>query len=165
MSLYLIATEYRQALDTLAESDLDPQTLADTLEGLGGELQPKAVAVAMWARNRDADADAIEEAAKAMMDRAKADRAKAAQARAYLLQCMQLAGVERISSPHVVLSVRANPASVEIEDEDQIPAAYMTDPKPVPPKPDKALIKRALQDGHEVPGARLARGVRLEIKQ
>lgn len=165
MSLYLIATEYRQALDTLAESDLDPQTLADTLEGLDGEMQPKSIAVAMWARNRDADADAIEEAAKAMMDRAKADRAKAAQARAYLLQCMQLAGVERISSPHVVLSVRANPASVEIEDEAQIPAAYMTDPKPVPPKPDKALIKRALQDGHEVPGARLSRGVRLEIKQ
>jgi uncharacterized membrane protein YccC len=165
MSLYLIATEYRQALDTLAESDLDPQTLADTLEGLDGELQPKLIAVAMWARNVDADADAIEAAAKAMQDRAKALRAKAERTRAYLLQCMQLAGVERISSPHVVLSVRANPASVEIEDEAQIPAAYMTDPKPVPPKPDKALIKRALQDGHEVPGARLARGVRLEIKQ
>jgi len=165
VSLYLIATEYRQALDTLAESDLDPQTLADTLEGLDGELQPKAVAVAMWARNVDADADAIEAAAKAMQERAKAARAKAERTRAYLLQCMQLAGVERISSPHVVLSVRANPASVEIEDEAQIPAAYMADPKPVPPKPDKALIKRALQDGHEVPGARLARGVRLEIKQ
>jgi len=164
MSLYLIATEYRQALDTLAESDLDPQTLADTLEGLDGELQPKSIAVAMWVRNLDAEADAIEAAAKAMQDRAKAARTKAERTRAYLLQCMQLAGVERISSPHVVLSVRANPAGVEIEDESQIPASYMTEPKPVPPKPDKTLIKRALQDGFEVPGCKLVRGASLRIK-
>lgn len=164
-ALYELARQYRDDLTKLEELDLDQQTLADTIEGMGGELEQKAVAVAMWARNLEASADAIEEAAKAMQERAKVARKRADSTRAYLLGAMQATGIKRIECPHFVISVRQSPESVEIDDEAQIPPAYMTDPKPVPPKPDKALIKRALQDGHEVPGARLARGVRLEIKQ
>jgi hypothetical protein len=40
----------------------------------------------------------------------------------------------------------------------------MTDPKPPEPKPDKRLIKQAIQDGNEVPGAKLVQGVSLRIK-
>lgn len=162
--LYVLAQQYRADLDQLAELDLDPQTLADTIEGMGGELEQKAVAVAMWARNLEASADAIEEAAKAMQERAKAARKRADSTRAYLLGAMQSTGIKKIECPHFVISVRQSPESVEIEDETQIPPDYMTDPKPVPPKPDKALIKRAIQDGFEVPGCKLVRGASLQIK-
>lgn len=162
--LYVLAQQYRADLDKLAELDLDPQTLSDTIEGMGGDFEQKAVAVAMFARNLEASADAIEEAAKAMHERAKAARRKADGTRAYLLGAMQATGIKRIECPHFVLSVAANPESVLVEDETQIPADYMTDPKPPEPKPDKALIKKALQDGFVVPGCKLVRGASLRIK-
>ena len=36
--LYIIAQEYKDAADKLADLDLDAQTIADTLEGLAGDL-------------------------------------------------------------------------------------------------------------------------------
>ena len=38
-ALYELAAEYRADAEKLADMDLDEQTLADTLEGLGGELE------------------------------------------------------------------------------------------------------------------------------
>ena len=44
--LYKIAADYAEAAARLAETDLDEQTIADTLEGLAGDLRDKAIAVA-----------------------------------------------------------------------------------------------------------------------
>jgi hypothetical protein len=81
-----------------------------------------------------------------------------------LLDAMVYAGVKKVEHPQFTISVANNPAAVEIFDERQIPADYMTDPKPPEPKPDKRLIKAAIQDGHDVPGAKLVQGVSLRIR-
>lgn len=44
-ALYEIAADYRADLAALADLDLDPQTVADTLEGMQGDLQAKLRAV------------------------------------------------------------------------------------------------------------------------
>jgi hypothetical protein len=54
--------------------------------------------------------------------------------------------------------------SVDVFDERQIPAEYMTDPKPPEPKPNKTLIKKAIQDGFDVPGAKIQQGFRLAVR-
>ena len=54
--LYKIAADYAEAAARLAETDLDDQTIADTLEGLAGDLRDKAIAVASVIRNMEADA-------------------------------------------------------------------------------------------------------------
>jgi hypothetical protein len=78
--LYELAANFRALTDKLNESELDPQTIADTLDGEAGELQDKCVNVAKWFKNEDADADKIEEAAKAMIERARAIRKRSAHA-------------------------------------------------------------------------------------
>jgi hypothetical protein len=40
----------------------------------------------------------------------------------------------------------------------------MRQPEPPPAAPDKTAIKAAIAAGTEVPGAKLTRGVRLEVK-
>lgn len=40
-SLYEITERYRQVLKLVDDSEFDEQTLTDTLEGVGGELQEK----------------------------------------------------------------------------------------------------------------------------
>ena len=163
-ALYELAAEYRADAEKLADMDLDEQTLADTLEGLGGELEVKAQNVVMFTRNLEATAAAIKDAEAQMAARRKALENRAAGLRRYVLENMQFAGIQKIECPFFKLSIRDNPAAVEIYEPGLIPAQFMKQPEPPPPSPDKTAIKAAITAGTEVPGAKLTKGTRLEIK-
>ena len=163
-ALYELAAEYRTDCEKLADMDLDEQTLADTLEGLSGELEVKAQNVIMFTRNLEATAAAIKEAEAQMAARRKALENRAAGLRRYVLENMQFAGIQKIECPYFKLSIRENPAAVDIYEPGLIPAQYMKQPEPPPPSPDKTAIKAAIAAGAEVPGAKLTRGIRLEVK-
>ena len=65
LRLYELSTEYLQALEALSElDDLPPEAIADTLAGLSGAWEDKALNVARFVRNLEAEATAIEEAKK-----------------------------------------------------------------------------------------------------
>jgi len=162
--LYVLAQDFRAVAEKLADMDLDEQTLADTLEGMAGELEVKATNTAMMIRNLEANAAAIKEAEAAMAARRKALENRAARVKDYLLANMLVAGIQKVESPYFKLAVRENPAAVEIYEPGLIPAQYMRQPEPPPPAPDKTAIKDALKDGQDVPGCKLTRGMRLEIR-
>lgn len=162
--LYVLAQDYRAVCDKLADLDLDAQTVADTLESLSGDLEVKAQAVAMFARNLEANAAAIKEAEKQMAERRKAIENRAERMRQYLLDNMLFAGIQKIECPYFKLSIRDNPAAVDVYEPGLIPAEYMRQPEPPPLAVDKAAIKEVLKVGGEVPGARLTVGQRLEIR-
>jgi hypothetical protein len=164
LALYVIAAEHRRMVDALMATDNDAQTIADTIEAESHPLEVKAQNVAYAIKTLDANADAIEAAAKEMVARAKSIRNRASHIREYLKTCMEIAGVTKIECPHFALSIKKNPESVDIFEEKLIPAEFMKTPEPPPPSPDKAAIKEALKAGKEVPGAMLAQGKRLEIK-
>jgi chaperonin cofactor prefoldin len=167
LTLYQIASEYRQAADMLADLDLDDQTIADTLESINGDLTVKSQNTAFVIKNLESAAEQIAVAIEAMQARAQKIQKRADNVREYLLQNMLMAGVQKIECPYFKLAVCDNPPKVIVDDEAQIPVAYMTDlvpPPPPPAKPDKKLIAQALKDGYDVPGCRLERGKRIEIK-
>ena len=165
-ALYLLAAEFRDSAMQLADLDLDAQTIADTLEGMSGDIAIKMVNVAMVVRNREASADAIDAAIKTMQARSKAYRAGADYMRHYLLTHMQQTGMTKIEdSPYLRLAVRDNPPAVDIFDAAQIPAEFMAPAPPAPPPaPDKVAIKAAIKAGRDVAGCRIMQGQRLEIK-
>lgn len=162
--LYELTTQFAE-LNALAESDdLPDELIADTLEGLQGDLQAKATNVAMLVRNLEAGADAIDEAAKAMQQRANRVRARAERVAAYVLFCMQSAGITKIESPYFVLAVRKNNAAVRIAEGVELPDDYMVQPEPPPPRPDKKKLADALKAGEVIDGVWLEQGERLEIR-
>ena len=163
LSLFDIAAEYRASCEKLCDLDLDEQTLRDTLEGMGGELEVKARNVAMFARDLEATAASIKDAEAQMSKRRKAIENKAAGIRKYLFDSMQFAGVQRIESPQFVLTIKNNPPAVDVFDHLQVPAEFMKQPEPPPPAVDKAKVKDAIKKGQEVPGCRLVHGQRLDI--
>lgn len=164
-ALFVLAADFRDAAEKLSDLDLDTQTVADTLEGLAGEVEEKAVNVAAFVRNLEATADAIKSAEADMAERRKRIETRAAALRAYLQRCMEMTGISKIESPYFRLTIRANPPSVDVFDPAQIPAEYMRTPPPPPTVPDKPAIKAALQAGTDVPGAKLRADIkRLEIK-
>lgn len=141
----------------------DAAAIADTIEAESYPLEVKAQNVAYAIRNLEATAEAIKAAEKQMADRRKAIENRAHRVKEYLQTCMEIAGMTKIECPHFALSIKNNPASVEVLDEKQIPQDYMRE---IPAKfeIDKTLIKKAIADGFDVPGAKLTQGKRLEIK-
>lgn len=164
LTLYQIAAEYRNMVSALMDTQDDAAAIADTIEAESFPLEVKAQNVAYAIRNLEASATAIKEAEAQMADRRKRMEKRAEQIREYLKTCMEVAGVTKIECPHFALSIAKNPASVDIFEPALIPAAFMRQPEPPPPAPDKTRIKEALKDGIDVPGAMLAQGTRLAIK-
>lgn len=163
-ALYEIADQFK-GLTLLADhEDLPPEVIRDTLEGLTGDMEVKSTNVAKFILGLEAEADMIEEAAKAMKERAARRRKRAESIRAYLLFNLQACGISKVSCPEFTLSVRRNPPAVEIDDPELVPQEFMAIPEPPPPHPDKAKIKAALKEGKTVAGCRLREGDRLEVR-
>lgn len=163
-ALYVLASEYSAAAERLADLDLPPEVVADTLEGLAGDLEAKATNVAMFVRNLESTAEQIKAAEAAMAARRRAIENRAAHIRDYLLANMQRAAISKIDSPYFKLAVRDNPPAVEVYAPDDIPGEFMRQPEPPPAAPDKKAIAEVLKAGGAVPGACLKRTQRLEIR-
>lgn len=162
-SLYELAGDYRAIADRLHDLDLDDQTIADTLEGQSADLVTKGTNVAMVFRNMESLAEQIKAEESRLAARRKAVEKRAASIKQYLLSNMERAGISKIESPWFVVSVKQNPESVQIDDESVLPPDYLRE-IPAKYEPDKNLIKQALKDGADVPGCKLVRSTRLEIK-
>lgn len=164
LALYQIADQYLADIDKLQNMELDEQTVADTLEGLSGDFELKATNVSMFIRNLEASAEAIKDAERKMAERRKALESRAEKIKEYLKINMQKTGITKIECPHFQISLRNNPESVDVLNPDLIPIEYFTIPEPPPPILDKVALKKAIQSGKEVEGARLIRNQSIQIK-
>ena len=166
-SLYAITQQYRELERLDPSEDLPAEVIRDTLEALGGDLEVKATNVARFILNIEAMAEAVDNAAKAMKERAAKIRRRADSVREYLLTNMQGAGIKKIEAVEFTMALRKNPPSVVIDDEAQIPDEFKVTPPPTPPlqpRPDKKAIADAIKGGASVPGAHIEQHERLEIK-
>jgi hypothetical protein len=163
ISLFELKQEYQLAAHKLQDMDLDEQTIADTLEAFAGDLETKATNTVMVSRNMRATAAAIKEAEAGMAARRKAIEARADYLDKRVFDTMIETGISKIECPYFKLSIQDNPPAVEVFDSLQIPADYMRE-VPATSEPDKMLIKKAIQDGFDVPGAKLKHGKRLVCK-
>jgi hypothetical protein len=164
LKLYELGQQY-QSLERLVESDdLPAEVIKDTLEGIEGSFEAKAVAVAKFILSLEASAEAIARAATQMTGRANRIQNRADSIRAYLLFWMQATEKKRIESPEFVIARRANPPAVHITDEKAIPPQFWVQPDPPAPRLDKKKLKVALDAGERVEGAYVEAGEKLEIK-
>jgi hypothetical protein len=162
-SLFHLVDQYR-SLQSLDIEEVPEDVLRDTLEGLGGELQLKATNVAMYQQNLQSMADAVKEASAKMAARAKRLQSKADSLKHYLQSCMEAAQITKIESPELSLVIKNNPPALFIAEGAAIPSEFMIVPPPPVAYPDKAAIKRALNEGRAIDGCRLEQGRRLDIR-
>jgi hypothetical protein len=162
-ALFELAAEYREAHERMEAAGFDAQTIADTMDGMASDLEEKAIAVAKFVRNLEAEAAAINEAIKAMQDRATATANRAAGLRKYLMDAMIASGVRKVSCPYFVVGVRDTPAAVVIDDESAIPSRFMVQPEAPPPRPDKRAIAKSIEV-EPVPWAHLQKSTMLYIR-
>ncbi len=166
MQLYKLTQDYQQtvsAIQDLFESgEIDQQALTDTLEGLGGELQDKAVNVALHIKNLRSDIEQLDGAKKSFDARIKSAKRSLEFYETYLDINLQKAGITEIESEYAIIKYRKLPAIVEVTGEVPDNFARII---PESREPDKTAIMQALKGGESLPFAQLITGrTKLEIK-
>lgn len=162
LTLYQIADDYLAALDGLAEmDDLPVDAIVDTLAGLTGTFQDKAVNVAAYIRSLDAEAQAIAAVKQSMERRQQVLTRQADRLRGYLQGEMERTGLTQIAHPWLALRIQVNPPSVVIDNEGLVPDGFKETVVTV--KLLKTEIGKALKAGEAVAGAHLEQSTRLVI--
>ncbi|HCD6065363.1 TPA: siphovirus Gp157 family protein [Klebsiella oxytoca] len=150
--LYEIANDYAKLLD----EDLEPELIADTLEGMEGELKDKIEQLLAICKNETGYAERLKEEAKSFNERAAATLNRVERIQEYISLALSTAGLKKIRAGIHQVTIRSPSESVEIVDSSALPAKFVEYETTI--KPDKLAIKHELKAGHQIPGAQLKIG-------
>lgn len=156
--LYTLTNDYQRALDNAIEGE-EPKELEDIKDS----FEKKCIAVAKYIKNKEAECNAIEEAAHAMAERAKKAANRISSLTEYLRFNIEKSGLaDPISCPEFEIKICKNPSSLIIFDSALIPDMYKIIEEHI--MINKALLKYDIKNGFEVEGACLESKTRLVIK-
>lgn len=160
-SIYKLTVEAQEIASLLSENELTEE-INNALTINQDQLQKKAIDYGFVIKSFEYDVSIIDEEIKRLQGlktiRNNAiDRMKSA-----LLEAMEVYGIEKVETPIMKLSVRLNPESVDLVNQYLIPNEFFKEKTTT--TIDKVAIKKAIQEGHEVPGALLIRNKSIQIK-
>lgn len=151
-ALYKIAGDYAKLMD----SDMSPEDMADTLEGIKGTIEDKIEASLAVCKNKRAYADALKAEAAALIQRAKVEEAQIERLHQYISSCMKTADMKSITAGLHKVTIRKPTNIVDIMDVSKIPVEYVDFETVI--KPHTLDIKKLLEAGKEIPGTKLSTG-------
>ncbi len=144
------------------------QAWYDTLEGIEGEFDITAEALALYIKNLNANAEAIKMEKHKLEIRQKSYENRAERLKKYLLENMQKMKLKRVETARVAISTRNNAESAFITEENLLVEWAMKNnnsllnyPKP---KLSKTAVKNAIKAGQEIPFATVVRTQSVIIK-
>lgn len=157
LSLYKIEDDLRAILDTMegAGEEDRPQLELMLREKLAQEVQ-KVDGLCQYLTHLDDQAKLAGEEIKRLQLRKSSFEAQAERLKRYTISIMQEHMLPKLEGKYNTLALRQCPPSVEINDEAAIPSSFQTVKTVV--SIDKTAIKKAIQQGHTVPGADLIIG-------
>lgn len=163
-SIYEITADYLRIMSMMEDPELDPQTLADTMEAVEGELEVKAENYAKVIANLTADLNAIKVEIDRLTERKKTIENNIKNMKNALQDSMEATGKTKFRTELFNFGIRNNQPAVVIDVDSvfDIPEDYL---KYKDPEVDKRKLKEALQMGVDVGGvAHLEKSSSLVIK-
>jgi len=162
ITLFAASEILRGLLDQI---DVESGELPEGFEDARAIVATKATAVAAYVLETERQADYLKTYAKEVTERAKTAEKRAAWLRQYLATHMAGAGITKIADERGLFSATLDVGrdkSVDVFDANQVPSDYMREV--VKYEADKTLIRKAIDDGFDVPGARVVARDRLTIR-
>lgn len=163
ITLHKATEQVRELLD-----QIDPETgeLPEGLEDARQLVISKGVAVTAYILETGRSVDDAKAYVKELSAQIKTIEKRQEWLERYLREHMAASGITEIKDERGIFKATlqiGRDESVDIFDDAQIPADYLRE---IPAKfeADKPLIKKAIKDGFDVPGARLVKRDRLTIK-
>ena len=163
ITLHQATEQVRELLD-----QIDPETgeLPEGFDDARAVVTHKAIAVTAYILEADRNIESAKAYIKDMTAKVKSEEKRQDWLRRYLQEHMAAAGITEIKDERGLFKASlavGRDESVDVFDEAQLPADYLRE-IPAKYEADKTLIKKAIKDGFEVPGARLVKRDRLTIK-
>jgi len=154
-----LAIEMKKLQALAEDGELTPEMIADTLEGLEGMLGDKLDATMSVVRDFNANADKCDAEAKRLAERKKMWGNQGEMLKKYILDCMVAAGGKSVKTATNTFSVRKGLQRLIIDDEDQLPDAYVISSTKIVNEVKSDELKKALIAGTEdIKGAHLETG-------
>lgn len=150
--LYDIANDYAKLMD----SGLAPEMIADTIEGIDGELVDKVEQLLAICKNEQLYAEALRNESKSLLERASVVENKISSIKEYIARSLETAGKKSIRAGLHQVTVRVPSRQVDITDASILPIEFVEYETVV--RPDKLAIKHQLDAGIAVPGAQIKLG-------
>lgn len=138
----------------------DQQLFADTVESLQDSIADKAIGYGKVINQLVADEKQLADKIKHDQERKRALSNNISRLKLALQHGMETAGKDKIKDIDLSIWIQNNPVSVAVTDDKLIPGEFTEIEK----KLNKTAIKQALNDGEEVPGAKLVQTRSIRIK-
>jgi len=148
----------------MEDPELDPQTLADTLEAIEGELEIKAENYAKVMKNLEGDIVAIKAEIDRLTAKKRAIENNIKNMKATLQSVMEVTGKTKFKTDLFSFGIQKNAPSVVVDEQyiENIPEEYL---KFREPEINKTAIKDAINNGVDLSGiAHLEQSQSLRIR-
>ena len=163
-NLYQITQDYLQIMSMMEDPELDPQTLADTMEAVEGELEIKAENYAKVIRNLEGDIAAIKVELDRLSAKKKTLENNIKTMKSALQMAMEVTGKTKFKTELFSFGIRKNAPSVIMDEPyiENVPERFL---KYSEPTINRSAIKEAIQNGEDLEGlAHLEQSKSLTIK-
>jgi hypothetical protein len=163
-NLYEITQDYMTILGMMEDPELDPQTLADTMEAVEGELEVKAENYAKVIRNLEGDIAAIKGEVERLSAKKKTLENNIKNMKSALMMAMETTGKTKFKTELFSFGIRKNAPAVVMDESyiENIPERFL---KYSEPTINKSAIKEAIQNGEDLEGlAHLEQSESITIK-
>ena len=163
MTLYELRAEYMELLALLEDPETDPQVIADTMEGIQGEIDIKCDSYVVVIKNLESQVEMIDAELIRLEKNKSALTNNIKRMKAAVLDTIQMTGSRKMVTDHFKLSIVKNGGKqpMEVDEIEKIPQDYLT----MKPVANMEKIRQELEGGSQLDFARLKeRGEHLSIR-
>lgn len=163
MKLYDIKEQYLQFMEKVENGNIPPEAVADTLDGIKGELSEKADNIACVIKQLLYESAALTAEEQALFMRRRAKEKTAERLKQYLSDCLLAANMQTLETTRNKITFRKS-QSVEIEDMSALCESHPELVRRSEAQADKTAVKKLLLSGVSVNGCRLKQHLNMQIR-
>ena len=160
-SLYELTSDLRELQD-IDFTEAQEEQINQINDIIKAQIDSKGTGIIAVIRNEESDIEGIKAEIKRLQDLKKSKENRIENLKKYTKECLEDANIKKVSTSLGNMTVRKNPASVEIIDESLISDDYKRVITEI--KVDKKAILADLKEGVVVEGAALKNSTSLMIK-
>ena len=147
MTLYQLTDEWMALLEMMDDPDIDEQTILDTLESVGGEIEDKADAYAKIIKELESRIGGVKAEVERLTNRRKTMEANIDRMKQALQTAMEITGKTKFKTALFSFGIQKNGGSLPII-LDVLPDDLPDDLVVIDRKPDKRAIAEAIDKGN-----------------
>ncbi|MCU6720799.1 siphovirus Gp157 family protein [Porcipelethomonas ammoniilytica] len=160
-TMYELTDNFMAVLEMASDPEIPPEAIADTLEGIEGEIELKAQSYAIIIKELEGEAVKLKTEETRLLSKRKSLENNIKRIKDNLFNAMKITGKEKFKTDLFSFGIQKSPAKLVIDDSSLIPEKYYVEQAP---KLDEQRLKSDLKSGIECEYAHLEQGEHVRIR-